>query len=194
MLRLNLAVVLTIMCIFVSGCAKKTQIDSPKPLCLGRLEMTSAFSAAEQALIEMDFHIDKMDTQIGLIRTRPLEGSQFFELWRKDNADSYKGQMSNIHSLRRVVDLNFRNNNGQLCIECTVILSRLSMPEQKITSSANAYSIYSESDKNKQTLHLDAQQRKRMEWVKLGRDPNLETVILERIQKKILINKEDGKL
>ncbi len=193
MFRLHLVFVLAAVCVLGSGCAKKVQVDSPPSLCLGQLEVASVLSSAEQVFTEMDFRIEKLDSAVGFISTKPLEGAQFFELWRKDNADSYRGQMSNIQSLRRRVELRVSSEDGRVCISCAVFLSRLSMPEQEVTSSANAYSIYSESNRDQQSIRLSPDQREQMQWIELGRDPNLEAVILEKIRQK-LQQKEDGKL
>lgn len=184
--RRNLVFVLSAAFIFAGGCAKEHQIASSGPLCLSGVDVSTAMSAAEKVLVAFDFHIDKMDPVAGYISTNPLGGAQFFEFWRKDNADSYKAAMSNIHSIRRTVELNFkRSTDGTLCINCIVTFSRLAIPERKIVSSVEVYSIYSASDEQTQTLAIAPEQRKMMQWVKLGRDGNLEMVILKEIHRKI---------
>ncbi len=45
--------------------------------------------------------------------------------------------------------------------------------------------MFSVSGPTMQSLILDAEQRKLMSWVDLGRDRQLETEILKRIEKKI---------
>jgi hypothetical protein len=140
---------------------------------------------AEKALIRMDFVIDKVDAGSGIVRTKPLAGGQFFEIWRQDNRGSYNRGLSNLHSIQRTAELKFSQNNGQMCIDCNVKLERLSIPEKEIDSSARAYSMFSESEEENQTLKLNAEQKARMDWVNLGRDNSLEAYILKKIDKRL---------
>jgi len=183
MFKFKLLVLLSLLCI--CGCAKKTQIASPQPLCLSGVENASAMLAAEKALVAMDFRIEKLDPELGIIRTRPLEGSQFFELWRKDNADSYRTGLSNLHTLRRIAEITFEEKQGRLCLDCNVALSRLSMPERQLNSGSQIHSMFSRSSQTRQALDIEQQQQAQMQWIDLGTDAELEKVILEKIQKQI---------
>jgi hypothetical protein len=119
------------------------------------------------------------------MRTKPLPGGQFFEIWRQDNRDGYSCAMSNLHSIQRTAELNFIQRNDLLCIDCNVVIERLSIPEKEIDSSARAYTMFSSSNESMQNLSLNEEQQKNMSWVDIGRDNKLATVILDRIYKKI---------
>jgi rRNA processing protein Krr1/Pno1 len=133
----------------------------------------------------MNFVIDKADPNLSIITTKPLVGGQFFELWRKDNVGGYNRAMSSLHTIQRIVELGFNENQGQVCIVCKVTIERLSIPEKKIDSAASTYSMFSRSSESEQSLSLNEEQESQMEWIDIGRDNRLETVILNKIDKKI---------
>jgi hypothetical protein len=168
----------------LSGCAKEQQIP-PEPKCLSSVNIGSAMKASEKVLVGMNFVIDKADLNLSIITTKPLVGGQFFELWRKDNVGGYNRAMSSLHTIQRIVELGFNENQGQVCIVCKVTIERLSIPEKKIDSAASTYSMFSRSSESEQSLSLNEEQESQMEWIDIGRDNRLETVILNKIDKKI---------
>jgi len=175
----------------LSGCAKELQIP-PEPKCLSGANIDSAMKTSEKVLVGMNFVIDKADPNLSIITTKPLVGGQFFELWRKDNVGGYNRAMSSLHTIQRIVELGFNENQGQVCIVCKVTVERLSIPEKQIDSTARAHSMFSRSSETKQSLALNEEQEQNMSWVNIGRDNQLETVILNKIDKK-LTSKKGGK-
>jgi hypothetical protein len=173
------------------GCSRQQQIES-KPVCLAGTDVEFAMQQAEIVLLKMNFTVEKADSAVGLMRTRPLPSSQFFEFWKKDNLDGYNAAMSNLHSMQKTVELTFTPESEQLCIGCNVKVERLSIPEKDIDSSARAYSMFSASSETTQSLILEGDQQALMEWIDLGRDSKLETAILNKIYKK-LTGKKGGK-
>ena len=166
----------------LSGCLKEQQIP-PEPKCLSSIDIDSAMKASEKVLVGMNFVIDKADPNLSLITTKSLVGGQFFELWRKDNVGGYNRAMSNLHTIQRIVELGFNENQGQVCIVCKVTIERLSIPEKQIDSTAGTYSMFSRSSEAEQRLSLNAEQEAKMEWIDIGRDNQLENVILNKINK-----------
>ena len=181
----------TLVC-FISGCTEKQTI-APEPRCLSGVDIPSAMRASELVLVGMDFVIDKEDPNLNLITTKPLAGGQFFELWRKDNVGGYNRAQASLHSIQRTVELGFNITQGHVCISCVVKRERLSIPEKQIDSTASSYSIFSNSNESMQRLTLNAEQESKMQWIDLGRDNRLETVILDKIDKKITGKKKGGK-
>ena len=133
----------------------------------------------------MHFRINKSDSEQGLIRTRPLAGAQFFEFWRKDNVGAFNRAEANLHSIRRTVEVDVSQEEGRLCVGCNVSVQRLNLPERLLHGRGQSYDMLSVSSSSVQKLKLDAEQRRLMAWVDLGRDELLETEILKRIEKKI---------
>jgi hypothetical protein len=184
--------VLSLACAFLTGCTEK-QMAAPEPKCLSSVDINSAMKSSELVLVGMNFVIDKQDTTLHIMTTKPQTGSQFFELWRKDNVGGYNCAQSNLHTIRRTVELGFNEIQGQVCIVCTVKRERLSIPETQIDSSARAYSLYTTGNQSMQNLTLNEEQEKKMEWIDVGRDSRLEKVILDKIDKKITGKKKGGK-
>jgi hypothetical protein len=183
MKKISLILLLALIAGFLQGCAQKQQI-APEPRCLSGFDLETAMYASELTLVRMNFVIDKSDANLGLMTTRPLSGAQFFEFWRKDNVGGYNTALASLHTIRRTVELGF-TGKSQICINCKVKVERLSIPEREIDSAGRAYSMYSKSDETELNLALNDEQRKKMDWIDLGRDNLLEERILNLIQKQI---------
>jgi hypothetical protein len=169
----------------LTGCAKQKQYEAIEQLCVADLDRPEAMQIAEDVLAKMHFTFEKADPQIGIIRTRPLSGAQFFEFWRADNVGHFNSAEANLHSIRRAIELNIDQENERLCITCDVQVQRLSLPEHQGGSSARAYRMFSESDPSMQKLKLAPEQKRDMAWISLGKDTRLATEILQRIEKQI---------
>jgi hypothetical protein len=148
---------------------------------------------AGDVLAGMHFTIEKAAVlhkepqgQSGFIRTRPLPGAQFFEFWRSDNVGADNTLAANLHTIRRTVTLDIGRQNNELCIGCDVHVQRLSLPGQQVSSSAGVYGMFSQSSPSLQKLQLNPEQAKQTEWSDLGRDSQLETEILKRIETQIV--------
>jgi len=170
---------------FLTGCAKQQQFKAVEQICVPDTGKAEAMQAAEDVLGKMHFTIDKADAERGLVRTRPLPGAQLFEFWRSDNVGAFNSTEANLHSIRRVVELDISRQGGQLCLGCNVKVQRLSLPERQISSSARAYQMFSRSSRTTQRLELNPEQKKNAAWVDLGNDIRLATEILKRIEKQM---------
>ncbi len=169
----------------LGGCAKQQQFETVEQICVGDLDKARAMQIAEDVLGGMHFSIEKSDSEQGLIRTRPLSGAQFFEFWRKDNIGAFNKAEANLHSIRRIAEMDVSQEEGRLCIGCKVNVQRLNLPERVLRGRGRSYEMFSTSSPELQKLKLDKGQRRLMAWVDLGRDGLLEIEILKRIEKKI---------
>jgi hypothetical protein len=167
--------------LILTGCARQSQLSSPKDMIVSDTGKTKAIQIAEDVLTRMHFTIDKFDPNSGFIKTRPLPGAQFFELWRSDNIGTKNWINSNLHSIRRTAEININQQTAGLDINCIVKIQRLSLPAREVTSSARVYQMFSISGPALQTLQLHPEQQERMAWIDLGRDTELENEILKRI-------------
>ena len=172
-----------------AGCGQEKQqpVMAVKPLCMLNMEKAEFMKVAEDVLIRMNFAIEKADVESGVLRTRPLSGAQFFELWRSDNAGGFNTAEANLCSLRRTAELQVsEQDKGELCVMCTVVTERLDIPEQEdVTTSGGAYQLFSRSGQKIQKFELNKEQEEKMTWIDMGRDAQLETKILLRIEKRI---------
>ena len=172
---------------FLAGCAgPQRTVPQAEPACIVDANVVDAMSAAHAVLGRMRFAVEKADPNAGLIRTEPLPAAQFFELWRSDNVSFRDAAEANLHAMRRSVELHFRPDQGQVYIDCTVRVQRLSLPGKDVSSVSQAYLIHSRSTPDLQTFSLTPQQRAAMAWIDVENDQPLAVEILERIKKKIM--------
>ena len=168
---------------------------------LVRGDKLQAMEIAEDVLAKMHFTVEKVDAEGGFIRTRPLAGAQFFEFWRSDTVGADNWLESNLHSIRRVVELTMSEqeegapqSGNLLCINCDVQKYRLSMPEHQVSSSARAYKMFSESNPALQNLRLNPEQKAGMAWIDLGKDRQLAAEILKRISSMLDIENRESRI
>jgi len=172
------------------GCAETQRYEAVEQISAENINKIQAMQTAEEVLAKMHFTIEKADAESGLIRTAPLPGAQFFEFWRSDSVGAFNCAEANLHSIRRIAQVNVRQQDEGLSISCEVNVFRLSLPEHEVSSSARAYEMFSESSLSLQKIKLNPEQEAGMAWVNLGRDGRLETEILKRISSMLNI---DGK-
>jgi hypothetical protein len=171
--------------LFVAGCTEPYRNETIEQICPAGLNKQQAMQIAEDVLGEMHFTIAKSDANLGIIRTTPLAGAQFFEFWRKDNIGAFNFTEANLHSIRRIAELNINQQDSHLCVRCSVNTQRLRLPEREIRSRSRAYDMFSQSSSSRQQLKLNPEQKEGMTWVDLGQDKQLATVILKQIENKI---------
>jgi len=179
-----------VLLLLSSGCAKQQQFKTVEQICVSNIQKPRAMQTAEDVLSQMHFTIAKADAEQGLIKTRPLPGAQFFEFWRKDNVGVKNSVEANLHSIRRTVELDINQQDGQLCIGCDVKVQRLSLSEYEVSSSSRAYEMFSESTASMQKLKLHPKQQEYMTWLDMGNDTRLSTKILKRIGKKLKVKSQ----
>jgi hypothetical protein len=185
-LKTNLCSCTLFICaIILTGCTQQQQYETIDQICPEGINKQQAMQIAENVLGKMNFSIDKSDANLGFIKTNPLPAAQFFEFWRGDSIGAFNSTEANLHTIRRIAELNINQQNSQLCIRCNVNTQRLRLPEREIRSSARAYDLFSSSGASRQQLRLNPGQKKGMAWVDLGNDPKLATVILKNIENKI---------
>ena len=140
-------------------------------------------TAAEDVLKKKQFVIEKYDLDAGYIVTRPMRGSQFFEIWKGDNVGEANKGRSNIHSIQRVVEMNFTQGNGQWCLACTADMQRFSMVVKELKSRARAAHVFVEGGTSMMRLYPGTEEE--MAWIDLGRDGALEKNLIELIKQKL---------
>ena len=177
--------------LLVAGCGKQQQHETPGQVCVPEANKAQAMTAAENVLTGMHFSIEKFDTERGLIRTSPLPGAKFFEIWRSDNVGADNRLLSNLHSIRRTAQVEITRQGSQLCIACDVRLQRLSLPEHQVSSSSRTYQMFSQSTGSLQQLTLQPEQRRQAAWVDLDSDTELASEIVRRIEKNLATRKNN---
>lgn len=175
--------IVTLICVFGLGCASQDLSLAADPVCLPNTSVDQAMESARTVLTKMQFELEKDDPEARYMRTRPLSGAQFFEFWRHDNTSAFSGAQANLHSIRRIVELEFTHENTTTCIQCGVQVLRLSIPEQPLEGTTRMGGIYTESSSRSQTLEVDSHRAAEMEWLDAGPDHALEGEILKLVQR-----------
>jgi ABC-type sulfate/molybdate transport systems ATPase subunit len=166
----------------VAGCAgpqRSTTIG--EPIYLANVTVADAVQAAEDVLVLAHFEIEKADPNHGVVRARPLRAAQVFEFWRQDNPTASDVLEADIQTLRKMVEIEFKQADGQLAVNCRVRVQQLSIPEAPTASVSQAYQMHSRSTPTTQTLDLSAKQKRQMAWIDLPDDSILAQRIVERI-------------
>ncbi|HIJ53948.1 MAG TPA: hypothetical protein HPP66_12465, partial [Planctomycetes bacterium] len=91
--------------LMLTGCARQQQFKAVEQICVSDTGKAEAMRIGEDVLGRMHFTIAKADAEQGLIRTKPLPAAQSFEFWRSDNVGSFNSTEANLHSIRRIVEL-----------------------------------------------------------------------------------------
>lgn len=178
------AVVLILGLGLTTGCSPPPVTSGPT-LALEAHSTEVVMVAACTVLEHMHFTIGKADPDRGLIRTTPLSGAQWFELWRQDNVGRENTLEANLQSLRRTVEIQLIPADQPERLECHVLAERLSFPTQPIVSSAQAYRMLAASTSSIQRLELHEDQNQEMAWLDLGDDKQLAGAICDRIQARL---------
>jgi len=172
----------TLICVLGLGCASQDLSLPPDPACLPGISVDQAMESARTVLTKMQCELEKDDPEARYMRTRPLSGAQFFEFWRRDNASAASGAQANLHSIRRIVELEFAPENAITCVQCRVQVLRLSVPEQPLEGTTRMGGIYTESSSREQSLEVDSRRAAEMEWLDAGPDHALESKILTLVR------------
>jgi len=171
------------------GCGgPNTAVAPTQMICEAGVTKADVVHAAGDVLTRMHFAIEKLDAEQGLVRTRPLRGAQFFEMWRSDDASPYAWEEANLQSIRRSVELRVGAEDGnapRVRIECAVLVQRLSLPPNEVTGTSQAYRMHSASVPTLQRIEVTPSQRRAMAWIDLGRDPDLAARILARVERRL---------
>lgn len=173
-----------LLAVLLAGCSQSQQVVSSQPECLPQVSLDQTMQTARTVLQKMHFSIEKYDPDARYIRTRPLSGAQFFEVWRQDNASAYTAARSNLQTLRRIVEIQATPYLTRTCLECRVYLQKLSLPEEPVRGTKKLAGTYTDSSTSEQSLQLDRDRLEKMEWLPASRDEALEMEILTRIREK----------
>ena len=166
-----------------SGCAKQVEVAPSEPVCMSLASKEDMMKAAEDVLKKKQFVIEKYDLDAGYIVTRPMRGSQFFEVWKGDNIGGVNKGRSSIHSIQRVVEMDFTPGSGQWCLICTAEMQRFSMPEKQLRGHSRASRAFVEGGTSMMRLYPDTEGE--MAWIDLGRDGELERNLIELIKQNL---------
>jgi hypothetical protein len=177
----KLIVCTAILCL--AGCAGNGYVVTTQQVCTSAVTKPQLMASAEKVLADMHFAIEKLDANAGYIKTVPLSGAQTLEIWRADSVGSFNQVEADLQTIRRTIELGITDDNapGQVCINCIATTERLSMP-QDLTASGQTQIVMSGRQRSVRKL---GERKTDLTWINLGRDQQLETEILKRIDKQL---------
>lgn len=167
-----------------TGCQPKyTQpVLEPAPQTPEQESFQRLWQAGRHVLISYHFNLDRQDPRAGVMTTWPMTGKQFFELWRKDAAGAISTSESTLQTIYRAVRVTIRPSAGGKGYEpvVEVLVSRSDKPTDGISSTSEAYDMFTkrQKKKNKLTGEQEAAQQ-----VELGNDRALEARLARDILK-----------
>ena len=169
-----------VIMLYSAGCAENKYIKTEERFCGPAVSKGELMASAERILAGMHFEIEKLDSEAGYIRTLPLSGGQTFEIWRADNVGALNRAEADLHSIRRTVELNVSEQAEQVCINCKATTERLSISSEQTSGQS-----YRAMTGQKTIQKISREQKGNITWLDLGRDGQLETEIIRRIEKQL---------
>ncbi len=180
----KLLIVVLVCGFFVfAGCGQPAGVRNIEQICLRGLDRVKAVEVSEAVLRDLNFTVAKSEPELGYVLSRPLAGGQFFEFWRKDNVGSLNSTEASLHSIRRTVELRIAEEPQEVCINCRVIVERLSLSEPAEKGVNIKYDRITGQRMRTSVLRLGLEAELKR-WIELGNDEELATAILQRIEKK----------
>jgi hypothetical protein len=123
------------------------------------------------------FQPDIQDRANGRITTEPETTKQWYEPWRSDVGENYDVMMASLHTMQRMVTVQFRNENDGWKADVKVEIYQLSEPEPQITSASSVLHGYTGTVPDRSGQRPDGKRR----WRRVARDGALEAEILQEI-------------
>lgn len=124
---------------------------------------------------------ERQDRRAGVITTKPITTQQWFEFWRHDAMGPYQWVESSMHTIQRLAVVRFKPqpDRNRYRVTVRVDVFRHSAPERQVTTPSSALMMYSEKlpTEEGELRHPN----ENLHWVRLGRDPRMESVLLRRI-------------
>jgi hypothetical protein len=180
--------------VFVSGCGAEHSGKKVEQIRISGGGKAEAMVAAEMVLGQMGFAISKSDFESGYITTLPLRTGQFFEFWRKDAVGSFNSAESNLHCIRRTVEIKITEEAEQVSVGCVVAVERLSLSEAPLGKRSEAYDKFPQRERLErsglESIGRDLRESRGAEWIDLGEDAELATVILKQIESRLRIGEK----
>ncbi len=186
-MRAILKISIVALAVIICGCtaAKDSQpvydrdVTAVKSTVVKDTGVEDAMNGSRAMLGGMGFRFDKFDTDGGYLRTEPLGGSQFFELWRDENVGAYNAAMANVNSIARIVEMNFKAAGQSVYVDCRANIMQLSLETGDLDGVSDMKNAFTKSSGGFQRLSLKSGDAR---WINLGRDVMLEDKVLSGIR------------
>lgn len=186
-MRSILKISVAILVVAIAGCSKSNtsqsvydkEITVVKSTVVKDATIAQAMEESRLVLTDMGFRLEKFDTELGYLRSKPLGGKQLWQFWRHDNVGYYNEAMSNINCIARIVEMNFKAVEASVYVDCQATVKKLSFVGNEVTGVSDMRSAFNDTSGGHQQLSLEGGEAK---WLDLGRDVMLEEKVLQSIR------------
>jgi hypothetical protein len=166
----------------VSGSLTSNATASAEPVVVKSQNFDSLWNASIQSLRDLHFEIDRQDRRSGIITTKPMTGSQFFEPWRTELRSVDAVTESSLATIRRTVTIRISRVSDVYQAVPEVSVDRLSRRERRITSAAEFTNAFKRNPA-RGTLESDRGEYIPSEYFySIGTDPLLARHLASRLE------------
>ncbi len=179
----GLAIVALSVAAALAGCAGAHAARLGNPLAVPGTTLPTAEKVSQRVLQELRFQIVYPRIAEGRIETGPVTGASWFEFWREDTAPDQRLE-SSLHTTRRQVAIAISPKEGGVEVLVKAAKQRLSAPGAGPMTLGESVGTHTIDDKSLLSRWDDLAPTS-YEWVDVGRDEDLEQLILGRIQRSL---------
>ncbi|MEZ6063035.1 MAG: hypothetical protein R3C19_22040 [Planctomycetaceae bacterium] len=183
--QLRAAALVTAM--LLSGClsmpARQAPVQNALVIPAGQFDLMWERSVA--VLNNYHFMVARESKLEGLIETHYRAGSNLFEPWNPDSADTANRLESTLQSIRRRVIVQFQNTSA----DSMTVIVRVEKQIEDVPGLAANYeggASFPESDPLDRDLNQVLGQSTPSRWISRGTDPALESKLIRDIQQAVL--------
>jgi hypothetical protein len=166
-------------------------LDQQPILSVQSDDFSKLWDACDRVARDYLFGIDRLDLREGLMTTKPMTSSQFFEPWRRELQTGEDVAYSSTAAIRRTIRFEvLRNDDGTYVLHPKVLVERETLSEQRLTSVVLSRSAFrratAQHDLPFGTKESDQgvilQPRY---WYLIGRDFRFEKVVADAVEHKL---------
>jgi len=176
-------VILSVAAAALAGCTGGHAVRLGNPLAVPGTTLATAEKVSQRVLQELRFQIVYPRIAEGRIETGPVTGASWFEFWREDTARDQRLE-SSLHTTRRRVAIAISPKETGVEILVKAAKQRLSAPGAGPMSLGESVGAHTARDRSLLSRWDDLAPTS-YEWIDMGRDEDLEQLILGRVQRSL---------
>lgn len=158
-------------------------LNQPANAAVSSLDFQRLWDASAEVLRQDLFIVDRADERLGVIMTRPMVSKQIFEPWRNDAGTMYATLQSTLQTIRRTVRIEVRRTDGGLfTAKPKVLVERLSLIQQRVTSVAESHNVFSPIGPETAFQTTEGTPIPVRYWYAIGRDEAMERQLANAIE------------
>ncbi|MGD1276551.1 MAG: hypothetical protein ABR964_04930 [Tepidisphaeraceae bacterium] len=158
-------------------------LNQPANVAVSSLDFQRLWDASAQVLRQDLFIIDRVNDRQGVMVTRPMVSKQIFEPWRSDAGTMSATLQSTLQTIRRTVRIDVQRSDGGLfTARIKVLVERLSLIQQRVTSVAESHNVFSAIGPETTFQTTEGTPIPVRYWYAIGRDQAMERQLANAIE------------